>query len=225
MLADYQTIVTELVRDDAGKIAAAERDRAIEAARLRYSKDKPRTKVEDVTPESSQLLPLPASWVAEFSDLRALEHPIGDVPPTYLGQDRYALYVSPSGTKIQVLDGVAVAANSVRATFTVPHDLDHDTDTIPLADRDAAACWAAALLCDQLAAFYSNSADSTLQADAVDHRSKAQEYASRARALRKRYHDELGIDEKKAAPAGTTVNLDFADSRGEDRITHGRRFR
>ena len=225
MLVDYQTLVTELVRDDAAKLAVAEKDRAITAAVLRYSSDKPRTKVEDVTPESSQVLPLPASWEDGFSVLLELEHPIGDVPPTFLKQDRYGLYQAPAATKIHLLDGVAVAANSVRASFSIKHVVDAVTDSIPLTHREPVACWAGAMLCDELAAFYSSGTDSTIQADSVDGRSKAQEYSARARTLRKRYLDELGIEETKGAAAGVVVNLDLDDSRGEDRITHGRSFR
>jgi hypothetical protein len=225
MLSDYQTLVTELVRDDAGKIAAAEKDRAIDLAVKRYSKDRPRLKVEDLTPESANVLPLPAGWETDFSELRSLEYPIGNVPPTLLDPARYDFYRSPTALKIQVLDAVQVAANNVRATYTIQHVVSATQDTIAVQDREPVACWAAALLCDELAAFYSGGTDSSMQADSVEQQSKAQEYASRARALRKRYHDELGIEEKKAAPAGVVVNLDFPDSRGEDRLLHARRFR
>lgn len=225
MLVDYQTLVTELVRDDAAKIAVAERDRAITAAVLRYSSDKPQTKVQDVTPESSQVLPLPAAWEAGFSVLLELEHPIGDIPPTFIAQDRYGLYQEPAATKIKLLDGVTVAANSVRSSFTIKHVVDAVTDTIPVQHREPVACWAAAMLCDELAAFFSSGTDSSIQADSVEQRSKAQEYASRAKTLRKRYLDELGIEDKHSAPTGVVVNLDQADSRGQDRLTHPARYR
>jgi hypothetical protein len=225
MLSDYQTLVTELVRDDAGKIAAAEKDRAIDLAVKRYSKDRPQVKVEDLTPESANLLPLPASWESDFSELRSLEYPIGDVPPTLIEPGRYEFYRSPTALKIQVLDAVAVAANNVRASYTIKHVVSASADTIPIQDREPVACWAAAILADELAAFYSGGTDSSVQADSVEQRSKAEEYAARARTLRKRYHDELGIEEKKAAPAGVVVNLDQPDSRGEDRLLHLRRYR
>lgn len=225
MLVDYQTLVTELVRDDAAKIAVAERDRAITAAVLRYSSDKPQTKVQDVSPESSQVLPLPAAWEAGFSVLLELEHPIGDIPPTFLKQDRFGLYQDPAATKIKLIDGVAVAANNMRASFTIKHLVDAVADTIPLQHREPVACWAAASLCDQLAAFYSSGTDSTIQADSVEQRSKAQEYSARARTLRKRYLDEIGVEDKKGAPAGVVVNLDQDDSQGQDRLTHPRRYR
>jgi hypothetical protein len=225
MLVDYQTLVTELVRDDAARIVAAERDRAITAAVLRYSADKPQTKVQDLTPESSQVLPLPAAWEAGFSVLLELEHPIGDTPPTLLRQDRYGLYQEPAATKIKLLDGVTVAAGSVRSSFTIMHVVSGVADTIPLHHREPVACYAAASLCDQLAGFYSGSTESTIQADSADGRTRAQEYAARAKALRKRYFDELGIEDKHGMAAGVVVNLDLADSQGQERLTHAARFR
>lgn len=225
MLSDYQTLVTELVRDDAAKIVTAERDRAITAAVERYSKDKPNEKAQDLTPDSANLLPLPAAWETDFSELRSLEYPIGSVPPDIIGQDRYGFYRSPTALKIQVLDAVAVAANNVRATYTIRHVVSGAADTIPTSDREPVACWAAAMLCDQLASLYSGNTDSTIQADSVQNTSKAQEYASRARALRKRYLDELGIEDKRSQPAGVVVNLDFPASDGRDRLTHQRTHR
>lgn len=225
MLSDYQTLVTELTRDDAAKIAVAERDRAIDLAVKRYSKDRPQEKTQDVTPADANHLPLPAAWETDFSELRSLEHPIGNVPPSVIGQERYGFYRSPTDLKIQLLDAVAVAANNVRATYTIRHVVSAIADTIPIEDREPAACWAAAILCDELAALYSGNTDSTIQADTVSSTSKAQEYAARGRALRTRYFKELGIDEKRAEPAGVVVNLDFPDSHGQERLTHHTQFR
>jgi hypothetical protein len=225
MLVDYQTLCTELVRDDAGKIAVAERDRAIAAAVYRYSTDKPRTKVQDVTPEASQLLPLPAAFEDGFSAILAIEYPKGDIPPTFVEQDRYAIYDDGTAKKIQLADGVAVAASNTRISFTIKHQVDAAVDTIPLQHREPVACFASASLCDQLAAFYSSGSDSSIQADSVEGRSKAQEYSSRAIALRKRYFNEIGIEEKHSAPAGVVVNLNQDDSQGQDRLMHPRRYR
>jgi hypothetical protein len=207
MLADYQTLVTELVRDDAARVGPAERDRAIDAAVKRYSKDRPVVKVQDVAATGSNVLPLPAAWEADFSEERLIEHPIGNVPPTLLDREGYGLYQSPTAIVFQLLSAVTVGA-SMRVTFTIKHALSASVDTIPLQDREPAACWAAALLCDQLAAFYSGGTDSTIQADSAPGQSKAQEYAARARALRKRYTDELGIVDQRGEPAGTTVALE-----------------
>lgn len=223
-LLDYQTLVDALTRDDAGKLAPEDRDTAIIAAVARYSKDRPRTKVEDRAAATPNTLPLPAAWEADSSVITSLEHPIGEVPPVLIEPQRYGLYNSPTATVIMLLDAVPVGA-SVRASFTVSHALTETADTIPVRDREPAACWAAAMLCDQLATLYSGDTDSTVQADSVEHGSKAQEFASRARGLRQRYFNELGIEPKRNVAAGAVVNLDMSDSLGGDRLTHPRRFR
>lgn len=207
MLSDYQTLATDLVRDDAARIVTAERDRAIDAAVKRYSKDRPQEKVEDVAATGANVLPLPTAWETGFSEERSIEYPIGDVPPTLLDREGYGLYRSPTALAFQLGSAVTVGA-SLRVTFTIKHVVSTSADTIGVHEREPVACWAAALLCDQLAAFYSGGTDSTIQADAAPGKSKAQEYAARAKVLRKRYLDELGIEDKRSAPAGSVVALE-----------------
>jgi hypothetical protein len=224
MLADYQQLVIDLVRDDAAKLAVAERDRAIAMAVARYGKDRARLKVEDLTPTDANTLPLPAAWEADISELRSLEFPVGRVPPELMDTDRHYLYQGPTTTVIKVRDAVTVAAGSVRAAFTVSHTLSVGADTIPTEDREPVACWAASVCCEQLAALYSGNTDSTIQAANVQNQSKAQEYAARARSLRKRYLDEIGVADKRNTAAGTVVQLEREDSLGQPRLTHGRRI-
>lgn len=221
---DFQTLVTGLVRDDAGKITVAQRDLAIATAVARYSKDRPRAKVEDITAPGGNLLPLPAAWQTNFSGLDSLEYPVGKFPASYISQQAWSLYARPTGPSIMVSYAIA-AGSTVRATYSIAHQVDAGADTVPLGDREAVSCLAAASLCDQLASLYSGDTDSTIQADSVNHQSKAGEFSARARALRKRYFDELGIDTKKTVAGGVVVNLDLANSQGGDRLTHSRRFR
>ncbi len=223
-LADYQALVDDLVRDDTGKIAVADRDEAIARATARYGKDRPRIKIEDVAAPGGNKLNLPAGWQTGFSELRSIEYPIGSVPPTLLDQDSYSLYSTPTGDEIQIISAIN-AAQSVRLTYTIRHQLDATNDTLRGDDREPVCCWAAALLLDQLAAWFTGSSDSTIQADSVDRRSKGGEYAARAGKLRKRYFDELGIDERKSVAAGVVVDLDASDSQGRDRLLHPRSYR
>jgi hypothetical protein len=81
------------------------------------------------------------------------------------------------------------------------------------------------VLLEQLASYFSGASDSTIQADSVDRRSKGAEFAARARVMRQRYFDELGLDPKRSVAAGTVVDLDMTDSQGRDRLLHPRRFR
>lgn len=223
-LSDFQSLVDDLLRDDASRISATQRDTAIATAVARYSKDRPRAKVQDVVSPGGNLLPLPAAWESAFSDLDILEYPVGNVPPIYISPQAWSLYATPTELKIMVSFGLPVSA-SVRATYSIAHQVDGSADTVPIGDREPVSCLAAASLCDQLAGLYSGDSDSTISADSVNHQSKAGEYASRARSLRKRYFDELGIDTKKNVPAGVVVDLDLGSSLGADRLTHGVGYR
>lgn len=224
MLADYEALVEKFTRDDAARLLPADYDSAIDLAVKRYSKDRERIKVEDVATTAANVLPLPAAWEDEISELRSLEVPIGNVPPTYLEQDRYRIYQDPAGKAIQ-LDDAQNVGTQIRVNYTISHLVDAATDSIPVKDREPVACWAAAICCDQLAAFYSGGSDSTIQADSAPGQSKAQEYAARAKTLRTRYLNEIGVDDKSSAPAGVHVNLDTPSSLNQDRLLHSRIFR
>lgn len=225
MLLDYQTLVMALVRDEGNRITLSDRDQAIARAVGRYSKDRPREIVEDLAASDATTLPLPSAWDDEASAIHSLEYPIGDVPPSYIEPDQFYLYKAPSVAKVIKVPAGLVAAATVRCAYTVPHTLSDATDTLPARDREAVTCWAAALLCDQLAALYANDSTSTIQADNVDHQSKSREYGARANRLRARYFDELGLDTKRTAPAAAIRNFDNFDSQGNDRLTHPRRYR
>ena len=222
-VSDFQSLVKDLVRDDANHIEDPQRNAAIDSAVARYSKDRPRHKVEDVAASGSNALPLPTSFQADFSRLTELEYPIGQVPPNRLSAQSYALYATPAGQTIMLASAVPIGA-AVRVTYSIGHVVSNAEDTIALGDREPVCCLAAASLCDQLASLYSGDSDSTIQADSVNHQSKAGEFASRAKALRKRYLDELGIDAKKNVAAGVVVEFPKNNSQGGARLTRGRGY-
>ena len=224
-LADFQELVDDLVRDDSGRIDVADRDGAIARAVERYSLDRPQTAVEDVTAASGgQVLALPTGWQDEFSELASLEYPIGEIPPCFVEQTDFWLYQSPTGFEIQLRESLQVGA-VVRTAFTQRHILTAVTDTIRPEDLEAVSSWAAALLLDMLAGFATGNTDSTIQADNVDHGSKAAEYAKRAAALRRGYYGALGIDPKRNVAAGAVTDLDMHASDGGRRIFHTSRHR
>lgn len=220
MLSDYQTLVADLARDDDDKVDANQLDRAIAAAVERYSTDRPVEKAEDLTPASANLLPLPGAWVVDFSGLKSLEFPIGSIPPTYVPAEEISFYRSPAALQILLKNAVTVAAGSVRSVFTIKHTVSAIADTIPVQHREPVACWAAAMLCDELATFYSASTDSSIQADSVKGDSKAREFSARAKTLRSRYLNELGIEDKRSAPAGGFATQTKSDSWGGPRLMH-----
>jgi len=149
----------------------------------------------------------------EVSDLAAVVTP-GDPPLAHLPL--------PTGTATGVPVGVAAGAMH-RLTWTRPHDVGEAVDTVPAADREAVAHYAAALLLDQLAAAASGDVTSTIRADAVDHGEAAPNYAQRARTARQGYHALLGIDPRRQQPAAVTVHPPLANTLGGDRLLFRRR--
>ncbi len=223
-LTDYQTLVDDLLRDDAGHVQTAERDRAIQAAVAQYGKDRPREVLEDVVANGGTVLPLPTAWVAGRSALVSAEYPVGQLPVSIIDPELMDVVRTPAGSEIRLAAALA-SGEVVRLTLHLPHTLDAGSDTLPEADREPVASLAAGILLDQLARLHAQDGDSTIQADSVDRRTKADVYRSLAKAARARYHEALGLDPDKRPAASAVVNLNLADSRGRDRLTHPGRLR
>lgn len=213
MRADMKKLVEGFVRDETTRLSADDIEMAISLAVIRYGQDRPRTKVEDVVSAGGDALPLPAAWASD-SELQLVECPIGQNPPSYLPG---TIYTAPAGDVLRIGTFLSSGAE-VRLTFTVPHVVSDTVDTIPAGNREAVAAYGAALLLEQLSAAAINDGDSTIQADSTDRRSKSQEYASRARGLKSRYVEALGIGSSGAGQvaAGTSVAWP-----SRPRLTHG----
>ncbi len=215
-LADHQTLVDSFTRDPSGELDDTDRDRAIGLAVVRYSTDRPRKALAQVSADAD-LVPLPAGWQEGFSSLVEVSRPSGTDGPI-------------AAEVIDTLDGPRLyfceaVSGTVIVQFTVLHTVDDDADTVPIRDREAVSRWAAGILLDQLSSARAGDQDTTLDADSVDHNSVSAEYAKRARAMRQAYFDHLSIDPKRTVPASAIADLDIRDSRGRDRLTHGGRYR
>ena len=219
-LANYQALVADKVRDQETVISNSQRDQAIELAVLRYSEDRPRVLVQDLASAGGYRLPLPASWHDGISVVRMLEYPIGNIPATTLAPDSISFYRSPPSTVEIELRQSLPAAAQVRCTYTARHLVDAGNDTTPAQHVDAIASLAASHLCEQIANHYANEGSSTINADVVNHQSKSQTYASRARRLRDAYTAAIGSRDERAAPASASVSVPSLDSFGNRRIFH-----
>lgn len=216
-LAELQSLVTDLVRDKDQIITTAQRDTAVQTAVLRYSSDRPLGLVEDVASAGGRRLPLPSAFVLGFSVVQQIEYPIGNVPATVLDLADVGLYRSPSSAEIDVGSSIA-AGDLARVRYSGRHTVDALSDTLPEEHRLAVAAWAAAALCDQLANYYASEGESSIGADAVDHRNKSDVFASRARAYRAQYLKDIGADEKRIQAASAVVNLNSTSSSGLARL-------
>ncbi len=219
MLTDLQALVDALVRDVSGTIEPTDRDRAIASAVIRFSSDRPRTQVTDLVAAGGHFLDLPEGWVDEYSRITAIETPVGQVPPAVLPAGTWQMYQLPAGWKV-MLDAPLQADAAVRLTFIVPHEVTDTVDSVPSADREAVANWAAAILLDQLANAFSGQRQATIQADSVDHEYKSRDYGKRAQAHRQLYLDHLGVDNKRTIAAGAVVTVVRAGTSGRRSLVH-----
>lgn len=222
-LHDLRDLIDDLVRDAVLWVTPTQRDRAIELALVRYSADRPRQVVEDVTTEDGVTLPLPEGWVQGESLLQTVECPVVS-PPVPLEADAWAVWRTPTGEVIGLLQAATPGATA-RLHYTAPHVVDAASSTVPNAHREAVACYAASLLAEQIATAHASAQDSTIAADRVDQAHPAREWSARAKAYRNRYFATLGIDisaqgveQPRIDAAGVVVDLNLPTSHGRGRL-------
>ena len=199
-LAYIQALIDDLARDQGEVLSADARTRALEAARLQYSVDRPRILVEDIAWASGNLAPVPSSWT-ESVWIKSAEYPIGRDPASLID---VAPYRSPEGWHLLAATQV-LAGDLVRVTFMADHQLTELVDTIPVVHRLAVAQYAAHLLCHQLATYYSAQRESMLGADASVTETRAREFAARSKELRTAYYIGVGLADPFKASGGSSA--------------------
>lgn len=197
-LAYIQALIDDLARDQGQVLSADARTRALEAARLQYSVDRPRILVEDIAWASGNLAPVPSSWT-ESVWIKSAEYPIGRDPASLID---VAPYRSPEGWHLLAATPVQ-AGDLVRVTFMADHQLTDLVDTIPVVHRLAVAQYAAHLLCHQLATYYSAQRETMLGSDASVTETRAREFANRSKELRSAYYVGVGLADPFKATGGT----------------------
>lgn len=217
MIDKFLTLTKDLLRDDGReRVSDDQIDRALSLAIAQYSKDRPHKAVADFEVEDNSRLPYPAQ-----GDVQEVEYPIGGFPANYLPRDGWGRYDAPEGPLL-VFRGHIDAGATIRLSLACAHVLDETSTTIAEVDYEAVVSYAAAILFDQIAAQTSGDGNPTIQADAVNHAAKPENFARRAERLRQRYYDLLGLDPKRVVGASMTVSRPLPASDGGARLTHRR---
>lgn len=225
-LATFNALVLSRVPDVDSIMDSDERDAAVLAGLETYNRHRRQTLVVDAAGENDAELALPAGWVAEYSELKAVEYPVGEVPPVLLDHDTYEVYQKPAETVILLHQHTPADTETVRLTFTAPHEIDALSSTVPAQHEKALADLAAGHLCEWVSAHYSSSHDSTLAVDSADHQSQGREFAARAKRFRALGLAALGIkvsaqgQEDTVKPASATRSHQPATLHGLWRLTH-----
>lgn len=225
---EFRAKVSEIIRDDADKLGTPERDNFIQEAVRIYSRHRPLEIVKDITGDGTYDYSIATnltSWVKGFSIIKSIEYPADERDPSYLEEDDFIVYEKEDGQYIRFLSDTPVATEEFRVIYTALHVLSDTQNTIPESDQDAVCNLAASLCSGALASAYAQTSDSTITADSVDHRSKSQEFTSRAKMQKQNYMNHLGLKEGDVAPASAVKELDVNYPWGEDRLTHPKKWR
>jgi hypothetical protein len=201
-----------LILDGGERIDPSGLDAAIaEAINIRFSADRPRLVVSDITGNGTNDLPLPTGqagevWEDGFSLVQSIEFPIGNVPESYVDDSDYKMYRSPitegnpTGLNVRLLATVPMGTDNVRVTWTVRHT----PDTVPAGDFEAVCAYAASLCFDSMAASYIQSIDGAVPGDTVNYRTKAQDCLTVAKTFRTRYLNHIGAGAGDGKDGGGT---------------------
>lgn len=187
---DIIDLIRAKVKDDSGKLT--DPDDLLSActeALNRYSKARPFEVVADMPGSGSHDVDLPVDWIEGFSTITQVEYPVDRVPAEIIDRADYQLYASPAGRKLRILSATPDADENVRQTYTIMHS----ADSVPAVDLEAVANLAASICLRQLAAAFGQTSDSTIQADTVNYRSKADEFRRLADSFENLYKAHLGI--------------------------------
>lgn len=190
-LSGFIDLIMAFARDDAKVLNPVDYDRAAHTALERYSQDKPCLVSETISCDGV-VSPLPVAWEVGFSQLKHALALTGGTTPDITQQGE------------QLLLG-RYFTGELQLQFSVKHRLSAQADTIYYGDMEALACYAAAICCDQLASFYINETNNSLNVDTTAHQLKSSEYRKQANAYRARYQAHIGTKTPGSTAAGVFV--------------------
>lgn len=229
LLADYRARLDQILKEQAGDLVTGDKDAAIENGVKEHSKYRPRRRIHDFIGNSVAfdfVLSAAAGYEVGFSKILSVEYPADEREPEYLEDEDWIIYEAATETpKLRLINATPTTGKKVRIVYSARHTVDAATGTIPDGDFEAACHYAAHFALLALANRYLQNTEPTLGADSVDHKSKSDQARGNATTEKKLYFEHLGIKEGET-PAGMAFkDHDVNYPWGEDRLTHGRRWR
>jgi hypothetical protein len=221
--ATFQNVVDALLSADNDEFSEVRRSEMIKAAVERYSHDRPDEITEDETGDGGNYYATSglASWSEGFSRVLSIQYPAptvaSDEAPVYLEpEDWDDDYWDGSIRYIYLPNHAPANTEAMRVRYTAPYAWTSGATDVPAAHFYAVCNLAAGLCAQAIAQKYSRTSDSTISLDSVDHLSRAQQWAARARELIKLYEEFFGLSggdgEPKQQAAGEFVDMDTAPS-------------
>jgi hypothetical protein len=231
LLTDYLARLDQILLEQAGDLDESGKEAAIDAAVREHSRYRPHRRLHVFSGDGSAVdfplgaAPGPTDWEKEFSTILRVEYPAGRREPIYLEDEDWMVYDQPTGQVLRLLTATPGATEQVVVTYTLRHALGASSSTIADADFEALCHLGAAFALQSLSNRYLQTVDSTIGADAVDHKSKSFDAAQNAARERQTYFRMIGVKENDVAAAFASKDMDVDYPWGEDRLTHPRRWR
>lgn len=191
------------VQDTAEVLNNAQTNRIIVDALAVFSKDCPIIQATSITGDGGYDYSLPSGWQQGFSQIKAIEYPAGQQIPQYLESDDFTIYDNATVKKIRFFNTSPSSSETFIVSWTKAY-LQSTIDQIPTQFIDAFCELAAALYCEALANYYTQSSNSSIEIDSVDNLSKRGLWAENAKNHRKLYDLALGQIEGVAAASVTS---------------------
>ncbi len=198
MLVKYQEAIDQakvFLRGQGKRLLGVDWTRITEQSRMRFSKDKPRELVFDITGNGTSLYTLTAiatGWVNKFSQVTTLEYPANQQTPVFLQQEKWSIY-RPDNTneKLKLYQDAPTASQTMRLNYTVPHTLTNATSTIEDNDLELFAILAAHYAAQAMVSDLLQENRSNLNADSTDFSQKQNDMQALADKLLAKYTDAV----------------------------------
>jgi hypothetical protein len=223
-LAQLRVMLDDRLRDTAGICTTPQKDAALTEAVKRYSLDYPSVAAAQFVGDGvGYTFPLAAPFTPGFSQMIAVEYPVGQQVPAFLEPETYVVV----GSDLRFLTLILPAGEIAKASFTALHTLSETTDTVPVMHQEWVAWLAAAICCRQLASYYAQTSESTLGADAAYFRSRSAEYLALSKTYELTYVNQgvMSADEVSVRAASVAEDLDITLEGGFPRFYHSGRSR
>lgn len=190
---------------------------SLSAALLAYSRHRPRHRLVDYTGDgSSYEFTLPADFVADFSKVISVEYPQGERTPVYLSSRYYSVHFTLSGaTEVYVLRLAYTpsASETVRLRYTTLHTITESATTVPAGDFEGLCHLACHYLAMSAVGYFGSQSRSTLDANVLNYRTKADEWRAIAEQFLYNYKSTVGLGRLDTVPAGGVIGfMDRPDS-------------
>lgn len=211
LTADLRALVpqveTDVEQDDAA-------ERAVKQALNIYSRYNPRIQVAAFTGDgSTRLFAMPSDYIPPFSKVLSVEYPYGLYPPEILDANDYQIYIDIDEEGVEsykILFLSIPAANYVaRVKYTALHVLSgyesSTTTSIPSPHWSAFLYLSAYCLANFAVGYYGSTTRSTLSADTINYRTKADEWRAIAEHYYASFKAAMGMRADDAVPSAVVV--------------------